>query len=401
MSKKKLITVKEKYDYLIKRYYEDNSENKTNGDKLFERALLAMLELKECEDIYLENKENDDTLDFSLSRWIYSILDNYGEMDGIINNSDVRIRFNADKIDTVDSGLKGKELCYDRDIRDNSNILLKPVFGFDGESFNSRTVGIEFTLESQMGCQIKYTEVDFEELKNIQKSINTLMDKIENCKCLVKVVGYGDEFEFTSDWDFNDYPEHKDSRTDYLHCNKGLPEYYQVVNVEKFYKHNNGEQEYGEKWYVELTGTEINVIGYPCNFRFYTKENITNESIDNNLRNKILQSKLGENYFVEKVKRKGNFEEWSILSDGIKAIDLEKEYKITIKGYPDTFSFTVFKKFKPFDNEDFEADDDGRINILLIKMYELNVNTNGHAYEDFVIERVKKVKGGEEWMLGS
>ena len=94
-------------------------------------------------------------------------------------------------------------------------------------------------------------------------------------------------------------------------------------------------------------------------------------------------------------------EEWHISFDGVEDIDLKNSFKISIKGYPDTFSFTVFKKFKPFDNDDFEADDDGRGQILLIKMYELAVKTNGHAYEDFVIERVKKVKGGEEWILGS
>ena len=34
-------------------------------------------------------------------------------------------------------------------------------------------------------------------------------------------------------------------------------------------------------------------------------------------------------------------------------------------------------------------------------MYELKVYTNGHAIEDFVIEKVIEVEGGEEWVLGS
>ena len=39
--------------------------------------------------------------------------------------------------------------------------------------------------------------------------------------------------------------------------------------------------------------------------------------------------------------------------------------------------------------------------ILIIKMYELKAYTNGHAYEDFVIEQVIDIDGGEEWILGS
>jgi hypothetical protein len=34
-------------------------------------------------------------------------------------------------------------------------------------------------------------------------------------------------------------------------------------------------------------------------------------------------------------------------------------------------------------------------------MKKLKLPNSGHAYEDFVIERVRKVKGGEEWILGS
>ena len=399
MTKKKLTTVKEKYKYFIKRYYEiygSAKEEKNEADLLLERAVFAFMELQDCEEKY----SKIDNWDTRITSFLFEIF-NEAKDEGLIDSVDNIIKFNDENIDTEEIGLKGKDLWYERYEKDNSNLSVYPVFGFNGESHNSRTVGIKFQLESQMGNEINYTEVDFERLKIIQKSINTLIDKIENCKCIVKVVGHGQDYEFTSDWDFNDYPQHIDSRTDYLQWNKGLREHYQVVNVEKFYNYNNGVQEYGEKWYVEIRGTEINVIGYPCNFKFYTIENITNEPINSDFRTKILQSKLGEKYFVEKVKRKGNIEEWHIKSDGINAKDLEKEYKITIKGYPDTFSFLVYKKFKPFDNEDFEADDDGRIDILLIKMYELNVNSNGHAYEDFVIERVKKVKGGEEWILGS
>jgi hypothetical protein len=72
-------------------------------------------------------------------------------------------------------------------------------------------------------------------------------------------------------------------------------------------------------------------------------------------------------------------------------------YKISVIGYPSTFKFTVSKPFKPFNYDE----DDGRNKILLKKMYELSVESPCHAYEDYVIEIVRKVRGGEHWFLGS
>ena len=134
---------------------------------------------------------------------------------------------------------------------------------------------------------------------------------------------------------------------------------------EKFYK---GDQEYGEIWYVEIVGLEIDVIGYPCDFKFYSSENFSKEPIKTDFRSNLLKSKLDENYFIKKVVKKKNKEEWYISNDKIKNIDIKKEYIIKINGYPDTFSFKVYKKFKPFDNDNLEADDDGRTDILLLKM---------------------------------
>ena len=73
------------------------------------------------------------------------------------------------------------------------------------------------------------------------------------------------------------------------------------------------------------------------------------------------------------------------------------QYKISIIGYPCTFKFTVSKPFKPFNYDE----DDGRNELLLKKMYELAVESPCHAYEDYVIEIVRKVRGGEHWYLGS
>ena len=386
MANKKLTKAKEVFDKIIKGYYDcGGPKNKSKSDKLFERALFAKLELKECEDIYL----NDESMDFYLENWIRDFTETPGGYP---------IKFNNENVETAESGNMGKDFFFEREDRDYSSFDVRPVFGYDadGEIHSTRTVGIKFELVSKLGCAIEYTEVDFETLKEIQNSINILMDKIESCNSKVKVIGYGPEFEFETKIDFYYVGE----RTDYLNCNKGLPDYYQVVEVKEF-KTFHPIIEYGEIWRVEFTGTEINVIGYPCDFKFSTKEKFSNSVEGNDLRNKLLQSKLGENYYVKNVIKKENGEEWNIICDGIEDIDTKSNYKITIKGYPDTFSFNVSKKFKPFDNDDFEADDDGRTDILLIKMFELNVKSNGHAYNDFIIERVKKVKGGEEWILGS
>jgi len=399
MPKKKLITVKDKYNYFIKRYYEiygSAKEEKNEADLLLEKAVFAFLELNDCEKKYSRMED----FDTNISSLLYEIFEE-SEIEGIIDSDDIVLNFNNDKIETEETGFKGEDLYYEREESDNSDFHVKPVFGYCKKYTTNRTVGIEFNLQSQLGCLIKYTEVDFERLKHIQKSINILMEKIESCNCTVKVIGYGSEYEFITDWDFNNYPEHLEDRTNYLNCNHRLPEYYEVINVKKFGTQFYGDLKYGEEWHVEFTGTEINVIGYPCNFTFLTKEKFLDPKNDNVLRDEILQSKLGDKYYVKNVIKNVKGEEWLITCDGIEDIDLKNSFKISIKGYPDTFSFTVIKKFKPFDNEDFEADDDGRGQILILKMYELKVKSISHAYEDYVIERVRKVKGGEEWILGS
>ena len=38
---------------------------------------------------------------------------------------------------------------------------------------------------------------------------------------------------------------------------------------------------------------------------------------------------------------------------------------------------------------------------FVTKMYEMKIHSPSHAYEDYVIENVRKVRGGEHWHLGS
>lgn len=86
-----------------------------------------------------------------------------------------------------------------------------------------------------------------------------------------------------------------------------------------------------------------------------------------------------------------------LFSESNTPIKKQVSLKITIKYYPCTFSFTVLRDFKPFSYED----QDGRSELLLQKMYEMKIHSPSHAYEDYVIENVRKVRGGEHWHLGS
>lgn len=184
-------------------------------------------------------------------------------------------------------------------------------------------------------------------------------------------------------------------------------------NIDRFYNLNPSEKriyyhvekvveinEYLEDWYVTPANI-INIITYPIDIRFTTQEKLLDIPNDSELRVKILSQKLGNNYNIYKINKIDNGEEWFLSPNIIDKETVLNQYKIDINTYPDTFSFFVTKQFKPFNDEDSEPDYDGRLEILIIKMYELKVYTNGHAIEDFVIEKVIEVEGGEEWILGS
>lgn len=224
--------------------------------------------------------------------------------------------------------------------------------------------------------------------KNTYKNI-TAVNFTQKLSFLTPVVFLGyDKTEEIRDFVLNQnldrfYDAHPDEKRVYYHVEKAVP-----VN------------EYIEDWYIAPTKT-INILNYPISIRFTTGQKFQDFPNDIELRNKILNQKLGSYYHLHNVIKIETGEEWHLKSDDIENNSEANQYKININGYPDTFSFFVTKKFKPFDNEDPEADDDGRSAILIIKMYELKVYTNGHAIEDFVIEKVIEVEGGEEWVLGS
>jgi hypothetical protein len=224
--------------------------------------------------------------------------------------------------------------------------------------------------------------------KNTFKNITTI-NFIEKFSFLTPVVFLGyDKTEEIRDFVLNQnldrfYDTHPDEKRVYYHVEKAVE-----VN------------EYLEDWYITPTNT-INILNYPINIRFTIGYEFQDFPNDMELRSLFLKQKLGDYYQLHNVTKIENGEEWQLKSENIENESDMNQYKISINGYPDTFSFFVTKKFKPFNNEDPEADDDGRSAILIIKMYELKADTNGHAYEDFVIEQVIDIEGGEEWVLGS
>jgi len=117
------------------------------------------------------------------------------------------------------------------------------------------------------------------------------------------------------------------------------------------------------------------------------------------LRTEVLKCDHGlhKNFKVVKVERNHIGDEtWYV--EGFEE-DNSDLYKIKISGYPCDFTFITKKPFKVDYNK--TKYDEERQKFLLSKMKKLKLPNSGHAYEDFVIEQVIDIEGGEEWILGS
>ena len=71
--------------------------------------------------------------------------------------------------------------------------------------------------------------------------------------------------------------------------------------------------------------------------------------------------------------------------------------KITIEGYPVTFTFEYKGKKLPA----FEYAEEKRQDLLVKAMEAQEVKSPSHAYGDYVIEEAVQTKTGETWWLGS
>jgi hypothetical protein len=320
MPKKKVMTAIEKFELIKKKLceYREIKYDKNSTKNLQDRAILALLELKECEEEYMKSEDEDIWFSVSFEDINLEELQDFWD-----------ININNDKILPNTSILVGDESYIEKPENDNSSIEITPVFDrMDDNDFTNNMVGIKFSLESQMGYVINYTNVDLEELKIFQEKLNTYIDKIEKRVSQITVIGCGAKYNYSSTYSGYDLSQKDiELRTEDLKYNHGLHKNFKVVKVER---NHIGD----ETWHVE------------------------------------------------------GFEE-----------ENSELYKIKIQGYPCDFTLVAKQPFKNnFKKTEF---DEERQKFLISKMKKLKLPNSGHDYEDFIIEHVKKVKGGEEWILGS
>jgi hypothetical protein len=264
MSKKKVMSTIEKFEIIKKMLCEHRGikYDKNSTKELEDKTVLAILELKECENEYMKSQDED--FSFSMS---FDDID-LGELQDFYN-----ININNDKILPDNSILVGDESYIEKPENDNSSIKITPVFDrVEDDSYTNKMVGIKFSLESQMGYIINYTNVNLEELKELQENLNIYIDKIEKGVSRITVIGYGEKFEYNSTYSGYDQSKRDiELRTEILKCDHGLPDKFKVTKVER---NDIGD----ETWYVEGFEEEeselykIKIERYPCNFTFVTEK---------------------------------------------------------------------------------------------------------------------------------
>ena len=215
-------------------------------------------------------------------------------------------------------------------------------------------------------------------------------------KKIIHIKGFDSDISFENKNLFYRFPEDANSRKIFLFKKIKLPNNYEIIKVEK------GDDE-NETWTLEKCQTEIRIQNYPFDLKFAVRNKFKKMPEDIDLRNQILTDKIGPNYKIKSIANRDFGEAWWVSSNDEEEHYSKTLYKITIRDYPCTFNFDVRRKFKPFS----EDDDDGRSYLLLSKMYEKRIKTNGHTYEDYVIENVEYWENieyggkGEIWTLGS
>ena len=293
--------------------YDNNSKK-----DLEDRSILALLELKECEEEYMKSEDED--IFFSMS---FDDID-LGELQEFWN-----ININNDRVLPDTSILVGDESYIEKSENDNSSIDITPVFDrVNDVDLINKMIGIKFTLASQMGYAINYTNVDLEELKKIQEKLNIYINKIEKGVSRINVIGCGAKYEFDSRYSGYDLSQtDMELRTEVLKCDHGLHKNFKVIKVDR---NDIGD----ETWYVEGFEEEeselfkIKIEGYPCDFTFVSKKpfkedfNKTkyDEERQNLLLSKMKKLKLPNNghayedFVIENVEYWKGGETWSLGS---------------------------------------------------------------------------------------
>jgi hypothetical protein len=280
------MTTKEKYEFIKKRYYQYISEDYVieSQKNLFERTLLAILELQACEDEYKINEKED-----------FSFAHTFNDIDTESLNHFWEIEVNNQKaLEVTSSNNFKRKTIYPEN--DNSSINITPFFEMNEENASNKIIGAKFEIDSQMGYRIVKAEISLEELKRVQNTLNEIIVRIELEKQFYTIIGYGSDYKFEKTLDYLEFPNEVEDRTDELQCNHGLPQNFKVTKVEK-------DKLGDEKWYVEGFEDEkskhhkIKIAGYPCNFTFISEmpfEKFNEESNFDKKRQKFLLSKMKE-----------------------------------------------------------------------------------------------------------
>lgn len=238
MSKKNIMAVKDKFKFIKRKQVEYNGEefDNKNPSQIFDKTLLAILELKACEEEYLKSENQEVDIHFGA---IFENID-LEELNGFWE-----INVNNNKQQNEKSICYGDESYVDRPENDNSSIIIRPVFDrVDDDEYSNRIIGVKFIIQSQMGYDINLTEVCIEDLKRAQKDLNNFIERIEKQKSIITVRGYKDEYTFTTSSDWLEFPKDVEDRTELLQLDHGLPKNYSVVNVER---NTIGD----ETWFIE------------------------------------------------------------------------------------------------------------------------------------------------------
>ena len=320
MHKKKVMTAIEKFETIKMNLCEYRGIKYDNNSKkdLEDRSILALLELKECEEEYMKSEDED--IFFSMS---FDDID-LGELQEFWN-----ININNDRVLPDTSILVGDESYIEKSENDNSSIDITPVFDrVNDVDLINKMIGIKFTLTSQMGYAINYTNVDLEELKKIQEKLNIYINKIEKGVSRINVIGCGAKYEFDSRYSGYDLSQtDMELRTEVLKCDHGLHKNFKVIKVDR---NDIGD----ETWYVEGFEEEeselfkIKIEGYPYDFTFVSKKpfkedfNKTkyDEERQNLLLSKMKKLKLPNNghayedFVIENVEYWKGGETWSLGS---------------------------------------------------------------------------------------
>lgn len=230
-------SVNQKYEFIKKKYCEFNDEVYKKGsstDELLDKALLSIIQLRECEKEYTNNLDNDIHIGATFEDIDLEEFDNFWEIN--VNNENTQ---------NEKSICFGDDSFVDKPENDNSGIFVRPVFDrLDENVYSNRIIGVKFIIQSQMGYDINLTEVSVSDLKRVQKDLNQYIERIEKQKSIITVRGYKDEYNFTTSSDWLEFPKDREDRTELLQLDHGLPKKYSVVNVER---NTIGD----ETWFVE------------------------------------------------------------------------------------------------------------------------------------------------------